>query len=106
MDQITSAELSESLTYGIHLTQTMYFTVYFRFYSLIRYPLCLNILQLFIDDEGINRVGGRLRNFEINVNQKCPVLLPKKCILTDKLIRHFYLTYLYMGPQLLSSLLA
>ncbi|GFX33005.1 integrase catalytic domain-containing protein [Trichonephila clavipes] len=36
----------------------------------------------FIDSEGILRVGGRLRNSDINYNQKFPILLPSKHKLT------------------------
>ncbi|GFX14718.1 integrase catalytic domain-containing protein [Trichonephila clavipes] len=39
-------------------------------------------LNPFIDSEGILRVGGRLRNSDINYNQKFPILLPSKHKLT------------------------
>jgi len=106
---ITSAELFESLTWAIRLTQTVHLTDLFhnlKSNNTPIFPRCIAQLVPFIDDEGIIRVGGRLRNSDINVKQKCPVLLPKKCTLTVILIRHFQLTYLHAGPQLVSSLIA
>ncbi|GFX36817.1 integrase catalytic domain-containing protein [Trichonephila clavipes] len=50
----------------------------------------------FIDSEGILRVGGRLRNSDINYNQKFPILLPSK----------HKLTYLIANPTCTDQIMA
>ncbi|GFV36985.1 integrase catalytic domain-containing protein [Trichonephila clavipes] len=56
-------------------------------------------LNPFIDSEGILRVGGRLRNSDINYNQKFPILLPSKHKLTYLIVEHFHKKFLHSGPQ-------
>nr|CAI5839102.1 unnamed protein product [Callosobruchus analis] len=53
----------------------------------------------FNNDRGILRVGGRLRNSELNFNQKHPIILHEKHKLTVLLVEHQRL--LHAGPQLL-----
>jgi len=106
---LTNTELDESLTCAIRSTQNIYFKGLVKLMHLKNKPIVpRSIAKLvpFVDTEGVIRVGGRLRNAEINVHQQHPVLLPKKCALTNILIRHFHLTYLHVGPQLVSSLIA
>lgn len=106
---ITSTELDESLTCAIRSTQTIYFKGLVKLMQSNNKPIVpRSIAQLvpFVDTEGVIRIGGRLRNAEINVHQQYPVLLPKKCALTNILIRHFHITYLHAGQQLVSSLIS
>ncbi|GFY22187.1 integrase catalytic domain-containing protein [Trichonephila clavipes] len=56
-------------------------------------------LNPFIDSEGILRVGGRLRNSDINYNQKFPILLPSKHKLTYLIVEYFHKKFLHSGPQ-------
>ncbi|GFV62820.1 integrase catalytic domain-containing protein [Trichonephila clavipes] len=56
-------------------------------------------LNPFIDNEGILRVGGRLRNSDINYNQKFPILLPSKHKLTYLIVEYFHKKFLHSGPQ-------
>ncbi|GFY05475.1 integrase catalytic domain-containing protein [Trichonephila clavipes] len=56
-------------------------------------------LNPFIDSEGILRVGGRLRNSDINYNQKFPILLPSKHKLTYLIVEYFHKNFLHSGPQ-------
>ncbi|GFU69754.1 integrase catalytic domain-containing protein [Trichonephila clavipes] len=56
-------------------------------------------LNPFIDSEGILRVGGRLRNSDINYIQKFPILLPSKHILTYLIVEYFHKKFLHSGPQ-------
>ncbi|XP_035213064.1 uncharacterized protein LOC118186999 [Stegodyphus dumicola] len=62
----------------------------------------LNMLNTFLDDEGILRVGGRLRNASIAQNVKYPVILPKSHYITELIIRYYY-KYLHGGAQMLHS---
>lgn len=43
-------------------------------------------LKIFKDEEGILRCKGRLENSEINYDSKYPILLPKNCEFTNRLI--------------------
>ncbi|GFU77525.1 integrase catalytic domain-containing protein [Trichonephila clavipes] len=56
-------------------------------------------LNPFIDSEGILRVGGRLKNSDINYNQKFPILLPSKHKLTYLIVEYFHKKFLHSGPQ-------
>ncbi|GFX40077.1 integrase catalytic domain-containing protein [Trichonephila clavipes] len=50
----------------------------------------IKTLNPFIDSEGILRVGGQLRNSDINYNQKFPILLPSKHKLTYLIVEYFH----------------
>ncbi|XP_018374531.1 PREDICTED: uncharacterized protein LOC108768562 [Trachymyrmex cornetzi] len=58
-----------------------------------------------LDQDGLLRVGGRLRNAPLIYNQKHPILLSPHGTLTDLIIRDQYLNHFHMGPQLLLSTL-
>ncbi|KAF5302055.1 hypothetical protein FQR65_LT19138 [Abscondita terminalis] len=58
--------------------------------------LCLNP---FIDDHGILRVGGRLRNSTLRFSTKFPILLPNKSHFTNLLIQRAHLFTLHGGVQ-------
>ncbi|GFU78876.1 integrase catalytic domain-containing protein [Trichonephila clavipes] len=45
------------------------------------------------------RVGGRLRNTDINYNQKFPILLPSKHKLTYLIVEYFHKKFLHSGPH-------
>lgn len=69
-------------------------------------PPALARLAPFIDTDGLIRVGGRIRNSNETEDFKCPILLPKICVLSTLLIRHYHIQHLHAGPQLISSLLS
>ena len=48
------------------------------------------MLHPFIDDCGILRVGGRLKNSPYDTNLTFPVILPKKTVITQRLIEWFH----------------
>lgn len=62
-----------------------------------------NILSLdpFIDKDGLIRVGGRLKHSSLTFEQKHPILLPGKHILTKLLIKHEHHKCLHAGSQLI-----
>ena len=43
-------------------------------------------LDLFSDDNGVLRVGGRLRNYSLNQNLMHPILLPQRSVITSRII--------------------
>ena len=47
-------------------------------------------LDPFIDEDGIMRVGGRIRRAELTDEIKHPIILPRKHHITELLIRHFH----------------
>ncbi|XP_057671252.1 uncharacterized protein LOC130902982 [Diorhabda carinulata] len=62
-------------------------------------------LSVFLDERGIIRVGGRLKNTNLNFDNKHPIILPAKCHLTSLIVRHFHFKYLHAGPQTLLSVI-
>jgi len=60
-------------------------------------------LNVFIDQDGLVRVGGRLRNSEFSTDKKYPIVLSADHTFTKLLFVSEYLTLLHAGPQLLLS---
>lgn len=56
-------------------------------------------LASFLDNHGLIRVGGRLRNAKLTYNQIHPIVLPSKHSFTKLLIKHEHLKNLHAGPQ-------
>ncbi|VEN50686.1 unnamed protein product [Callosobruchus maculatus] len=63
----------------------------------------LSSLSLFLDDNNIMRVGGRLKNTYLPFNFKHPILLSSKHPLTILIFQHKHAQLLHSGPQLLLS---
>ncbi|XP_035207286.1 uncharacterized protein LOC118182107 [Stegodyphus dumicola] len=55
------------------------------------------VIQLtpFLDEEGVIRVGGRLKNANIPENSKHPILLPKEGHVTNLIVTHYHVNYLH-----------
>lgn len=62
-------------------------------------------LSIFLDDEGMLRVGGRLKNAEITYNMKHQILLPKNNKVTDLIIKSEHLKAFHSGPRLTEALI-
>ncbi|GFX01233.1 integrase catalytic domain-containing protein [Trichonephila clavipes] len=60
-------------------------------------------LNPFLDCSNILRVGGRLRHANLAYGHKHPILLPKRHILTDLIVRHYHEILLHAGRQLVQS---
>lgn len=56
-------------------------------------------LSPFLDEIGIIRVGGRMKNSEFSFDKKFPVLLPKSHVLTQLIFKHFHELQLHCGAQ-------
>ncbi|XP_035228801.1 uncharacterized protein LOC118200916 [Stegodyphus dumicola] len=63
------------------------------------------VIQLtpFLDEEGVIRVGGRLKNANIPENSKHPILLPKEGYVTNLNVTHYHVNYLHASQELLIS---
>ena len=57
----------------------------------------------FLDDDGIVRIGGRLRHACLSFNQKHPIVLPKDNSLTKLIINQAHHITLHGGPTLMQS---
>lgn len=99
---LTCQELSKAITTIIKLTQAQAFARELidlqRQHSVSKSSKLIS-LNPFIDREGIIRVGGRLRNAEINYNQKFPIILPHKHHITNLIITYEHVKQLHAGPQ-------
>nr|XP_042897354.1 uncharacterized protein LOC122269252 [Parasteatoda tepidariorum] len=61
----------------------------------------LSSLCVFLDENKLMRVGGRLSLSDLPVNSKFPIILPGKNSLTTIILRYCHLKYLHLGPQAL-----
>ncbi|XP_055932043.1 uncharacterized protein LOC129962322 [Argiope bruennichi] len=63
-------------------------------------------LNIFLDKDGILRVGGRLsKHPTLPYDQKFPIIIPKRHHITPLIIRHFHQLSLHAGPELVLSLI-
>ncbi|KAL0860882.1 hypothetical protein ABMA27_009419 [Loxostege sticticalis] len=65
----------------------------------------LQSLFVFLDEDGLLRIGGRLSNSDLPFEAKHPLLLPKHDPVVDLLIDHFHIMNCHTGPGLLISIL-
>lgn len=63
----------------------------------------LSSLNIFLDENNLLRVGGRLCNSDLPFDQKHPMLLCSKHPFTILLFKHNHVDLLHAGPQLLLS---
>ncbi|GFU31974.1 integrase catalytic domain-containing protein [Trichonephila clavipes] len=102
MGHLKSKELSESLKCIIKNIQRT------SFYNEIQYlergiplPNSCKLLNLhpFLDDSGLLRVGGRLRNSPIPRNHKHLMIIPTNHNFTYLIINHFHIFYFHTGAE-------
>ncbi|XP_055590511.1 uncharacterized protein LOC129758539 [Uranotaenia lowii] len=55
----------------------------------------------FLDEDGLVRLGGRLKNSSEIAGFKNPVILPARHIITRLIFEHYHLRLMHAGPQLL-----
>ncbi|XP_047527823.1 uncharacterized protein LOC125064684 [Vanessa atalanta] len=65
----------------------------------------LRTLNIFLDSEGVIRVGGRLEMSSLSFNGKHPILIPKESFLSGLLIADAHQKTLHGGPQLMITYL-
>lgn len=57
----------------------------------------------FLDDDGLLRIGGRLRNAILLYDEKHPYIIAKKCPLATLIVRDVHAATLHGGPELTRS---
>lgn len=63
-------------------------------------------LNVFLDQQGILRVGGRLSKHQtLSFDHKFPMLIPKRHPVTSAIIRYFHQKSLHSGPEMVLSLI-
>lgn len=60
-------------------------------------------LDPYLDNFGIIRVGGRLKNAQLDHDHKHPIIIPAKHHFTTLVVRHEHLKNLHAGPQAVLS---
>ena len=63
----------------------------------------LSKLAPFLDNNGLVRVGGRLRHADISADKKNPIILDSHCKITKLLVAYKHKELLHAGPQLLMA---
>ncbi|XP_043502762.1 uncharacterized protein LOC122524512 [Polistes fuscatus] len=105
---LTTLELRHSLNALIKMHQGMQFAndlISLKSQKSLQSNSKLINLNPFIDQEGILRVGGRLRNSEIPFTQKHPIILYKHGQLTNNVIDYIHQKHFHSGCQLTASII-
>ena len=105
---LTSTELNKSLNYWIKTTQHTDFESQIKLLaaqkSLNNRDKLLNLNPI-LDEQGILRVGGRLKHAHINFNARHPIILSSKNILTRLIINNYHRLTLHGGTQIIAGLI-
>ncbi|UYV63214.1 hypothetical protein LAZ67_2003462 [Cordylochernes scorpioides] len=105
---LTSQDLKDSLLQIVKIIQRCEFTPEINA-CIKNIPLPrksrLISLNIFINSQGILRVGGRLRHSDLDIDQKHPMLIPKDHFVTKLIVLHYHLNNLHSGTQLTLSLI-
>ncbi|GFV47533.1 integrase catalytic domain-containing protein [Trichonephila clavipes] len=102
MGPLKSKELSESLKCIIkNIQRTSFYNEIQCLEKGIPLPNSCNLLNLnpFLDDSGLLRVGGRLRNSPILRNKKHPMIIPTNHNFTYIIINHFHILYFHTDAE-------
>lgn len=84
---LTSEEIQSALFILVKYTQQVHFK---EEIDSKRFSKPLRKLQVFVDENGLLRVGGRLKHSSLSYDVKHPMLLPRSSELTRLIIRHFH----------------
>lgn len=102
---LSTHELNASHDIVIKITQQQYFSNEINNIKCNKFVPSLRKLSPFLDVQDFLRVGGRISESDLPYNIKHPLLLPKKCHLTNLIIEHFHKIYLHVGPRSLQGIL-
>ncbi|XP_076660104.1 uncharacterized protein LOC143363391 [Halictus rubicundus] len=99
---LRTAELDNARLVIVQCEQRRFFAAEISGLEKSRSPLRgpLVRLNLFLDERGILRVGGRLKHSLLDYDEKHPIILPEKSKVTALLIVYFHEKLLHGGTQL------
>ncbi|BES97016.1 Retrotransposon protein [Nesidiocoris tenuis] len=97
---ISSVEFEEANHHFIRrLQHHFYADIFLKPFNQL--PVDLRRLNVFVDDTGLARVGGRLTNAPVTYDQKHQILLPRRSFYTNLIIHHYHLLNHHIGPAAL-----
>ncbi|XP_043498669.1 uncharacterized protein LOC122521972 [Polistes fuscatus] len=99
---ISTADLEDSRLFWVKATQAAYFQnelALLRQQSHLPSSHPLSRLTAFIDNEGVLKMGGRLRRSELSYDTKHPAILPRTSRLSELIIGHAYKKTMHGGTQ-------
>lgn len=97
---ISPQEFREADGHFLRLLQHSYYANVFT-HPFNQLPPELRRLNVFVDAEGLIRVGGRLKNAPIAFEHKHPVLLPARSYYTNLVVEHHHRKNHHIGPTAL-----
>lgn len=100
---LTSSEIRRALTHWVKTSQLLYFSDdldRILFNQPIRKTSAIAYLTLFLEDNGVLIVGGRLQNAQLTRDAAHPIMLVQECHLSTLLVRDAHAKTLHGGPQL------
>ncbi|XP_011874449.1 PREDICTED: uncharacterized protein LOC105565671 [Vollenhovia emeryi] len=99
---VSHEEINKALHLMVKLVQRQSFSEEYKELSrgkLVHSSSRIQSLNPYVDDEGIIRVGGRLKNADLPFDACHPILLPKDHELTKRIIIQQHLRYMHAGVQ-------
>lgn len=100
---LTVDELDKALNVCIVMSQTVYFgkeLELFRSEKAIPKSSKIHVLNPYLDEKSVLRVGGRLVNAQIPLSTKSPIILSNKCNLAILIVRNAHEKTMHGGHQL------
>ncbi|XP_045779565.1 uncharacterized protein LOC123877104 [Maniola jurtina] len=100
---LTETELNNSLNVIIRTSQKESFTEYDLLLNKKNLPAKSALLKfnVFLDENNLMRVGGRIRNSEFSYDKKHPLILQSTHRFTQLLFKYEHTKLMHAGPQLL-----
>lgn len=104
-EYLTNNELSNAMVLLIKISQEQSFPEYNLLLNKQPLPKKSPLLKfsIFLDEDNVMRVGGRLSNSVFSFDKKFPILLQSTHRLTKLIFKHEHLKLLHAGPQLMLS---
>lgn len=103
---LTLAETRSAVKYWVKRVQSLeYANEIILLQQHKRVTTSLQKLSVFLDHEGIIRVGGRLKHSELTYGARHPMLLPKDTKFVYLLMEHYHKMYCHVGANGLISIL-
>lgn len=101
---LTASEIESATEFCVRITQEYYFSKEIKLLREKRHN-SLSSLSPFFDSAGLLRVGGRLDNSSLEYSSVHPLLLPKKCTLSNLICDHYHQQSLHSGPRTTQSII-